>query len=65
MYIVKLVTKNRVSGKVKTVETLLYTGECFKEAKIAEYNNTLSYRTVSAKRIDGNVVTTITENNVD
>jgi len=66
LYNLVFVLKYRCQGKVKTVKTLLYTGENYSELiRIQDRNTVAGLHSVSASK-DGNTLNvTITENNVD
>lgn len=65
-YTLTFVLKYRCQGKVKTVKTLLYTGQCYSELiRIQDRNTVAGLHSVTASK-DGNTLNVvITENNVD
>lgn len=66
MYTLIYILKIRCNGKVKTFKTVLYTGNDYQKLlKIQDENTNIVLHSVSSKRIDGNLIVTITENNVD
>lgn len=65
-YTLEYVLKFRCNGKVKTVKTVLYDGADYSTLlRIQDSNVNTAINSVSSKRIDGNVIVTILENNVD
>lgn len=65
-YTLIFVLKYRCQGKVKTVKTLLYTGENYSELiRIQDRNTVAGLHSISASRNGQELTVTITENNVD
>ena len=66
MYTLLFVLKYRCNGKVKTVKTTLYDGNDYSVLlTIQDRNVNTVLHSVSSKRIDGKLIVTITENNID
>lgn len=65
-YTLTFVLRYRCQGKIKTIKTLLYSGNCYSELLIIQDRNTVAgLHSISASRNKQELNVTITENNVD